>query len=65
MNGMTLKQMQRYQFADALETYRVALASGIGVVAASLRVHGAAFDRRCKTAVRRVFRAAVIQRQAE
>lgn len=54
--GMTLKQMQRHQFAVALDEYRAALASGSGIVAASIRVYAARFDNGCRKAINRVFR---------
>ena len=59
MNGMTIKQMQRHEFADALDAYRLALQTGQGIVAAGLRVHRAGFDRRCRSAANRVFKETV------
>lgn len=54
--GMTLKQMQRYQFDAAIEAYCKALETGKNLVRASLRVHAAIYSKRTRRIVNRMFK---------
>lgn len=56
--GMTLKQMARWEFFEALSAYRMALDTGRNIVRASIRIHQAtsSVPRRMRSLVNRTYR---------